>query len=238
MMANNNHQVKNNKNNKQNNAVLFLIALLFSISIVGISFRNNETLKEIAFGFYSYQPPPCSLANIDSIQLSNILVSTQKRANELSQKNVILTPHQPYLVVNTTSNTFVLRTRGRIIREGLCSTGSYTQLEAGENLKWIFKTPKGMFRILNKLKDPVWVKPDWAFIEEGLPVPPRKHPDRLEHGALGDYALGIGQGYFIHGTLYQRYLGLPVTHGCIRLGDEDLAEVFSILDIGSRVYIF
>jgi L,D-transpeptidase YbiS len=42
----------------------------------------------------------------------------------------------------------------------------------------------------------------------------------------------------IHGTLYQRLLGLPVTHGCIRLGDDDLEAVYKILTPGSKVFIF
>jgi L,D-transpeptidase YbiS len=111
-------------------------------------------------------------------------------------------------------------------------------LEGNDGKKWFFKTPKGQFRILNKVKDPVWIKPDWAFVEDGLPIPPRNHPDRYEYGTLGDYALSLGQGYLIHGTLYQRFLGLPVTHGCIRLGDKDLETVYKNLDIGSRVYIY
>jgi L,D-transpeptidase YbiS len=95
-----------------------------------------------------------------------------------------------------------------------------------------------MFRVQGKLVDPLWVKPDWAFIEEGLPVPPKNHPDRYEYGTLGDYALSLGHGYLIHGTLYQRFLGLPVTHGCVRLGDDDLKEVYNKLVEGSRVYIY
>jgi len=55
---------------------------------------------------------------------------------------------------------------------------------------------------------------------------------------LGDYALSLGDGYLIHGTLYQRLLGMPVTHGCIRLNDDDLKEVFNALSVGSKVYIY
>jgi len=95
-----------------------------------------------------------------------------------------------------------------------------------------------MFKVLNKVKDPVWKKPDWAFIEEGLKVPSANHPSRFEYGSLGDYALYLGQGYLIHGTLYKRYLGMPVTHGCVRMGDEDLEVVFKSLKIGSKVYIY
>ena len=107
-----------------------------------------------------------------------------------------------------------------------------------EKEKWMFKTPKGEFKILNKAKDPVWKKPDWAFVEEGLPVPSYNHPSRFEYGVLGDYSLSLGDGYLIHGTLFQRFLGLPVTHGCIRLNDENLELVYKSLPMGSKVYIF
>ncbi len=103
--------------------------------------------------------------------------------------------------------------------------------------QWVFDTPRGQFTIQSKLVNPVWVKPDWAFLEEGqaVPVDPL---ERLEPGTLGDYALGFGQGYFIHGTLYPRLLGQNVTHGCIRLNDEDLRAVFKLTDIGTPVLIF
>jgi len=120
----------------------------------------------------------------------------------------------------------------------MCSTGSYTLLKGRENQQWIFKTPKGMFRIQGKKENPVWKKPDWAFVEEGLPVPSENNPSRFEYGVLGDYALALGDGYLIHGTLYKRFLGLPVTHGCIRLNDEDLYAVYCTLEPGSKVFIF
>ena len=102
----------------------------------------------------------------------------------------------------------------------------------------MFKTPKGEFRIQYKTTSPVWKKPDWAFIEEGLPVPSIDHYSRYEYGVLGDYALSLGRGYLIHGTLYQRFLGLPVTHGCIRLNDENLKLIYNSLSEGSKVYIY
>ena len=50
--------------------------------------------------------------------------------------------------------------------------------------------------------------------------------------------MSIGDGYLIHGTIYKRFLGMPVTHGCVRLNDEDLEAIFNTLSIGSKVYIF
>jgi L,D-transpeptidase YbiS len=217
---------------------ILLITSTFTISLFVFLLFSSQKLKEVAISFYTFPDPLGNLAVSDSIQLAKSLNDVQKRIKNLQTKIETLSPRDPYLIINTTNNTFVLRSRKEIIRNGICSTGSYTLLDAGENQQWIFKTPKGQFRILGKLANPLWVKPDWAFIEEGLPVPPKNHPDRYEYGTLGDYALSLGQGYLLHGTLYQRFLGLPVTHGCVRLGDEDLKIIYNSLNIGSRVYIF
>lgn len=218
--------------------VILLLSIIFTLGLASLCFLNSEKLKDVAYCFYSIPDPLDKLDKQDSTQLVKHLKSSQKNAQNLLTKIERLTPNQPFLIVNTTNNTFTLRTRKQILREGICSTGSYTLLDAGENQQWIFKTPKGEFRILGKIANPLWRKPDWAFIEEGLPVPPPNHHSRFEYGTLGDYALSLGQGYLIHGTLYQRFLGLPVTHGCIRLGDDDLKLVYQSLDLGSRVYIF
>ncbi|MCC5932479.1 MAG: L,D-transpeptidase [Cyclobacteriaceae bacterium] len=147
-------------------------------------------------------------------------------------------PNRAYMVVSLTQNTFRLyNADSELILEGLCSTGSYTTLDNGVK-QWVFKTPKGVRKVLGKTQNPVWTKPDWAFVEDGLPIPPPRHPSRYEYGVLGKYAINLGDGYLIHGTLYQRNLGQPVTHGCIRLGDNDLEHVFRTLKTGSKVYIF
>jgi len=174
----------------------------------------------------------------DDPKIKRLVKTAENSVGNLSRKFSGLSSNSAYIVINTTANKFYLYRNQKQIREGTCSTGSYILLESGEQQKWIFKTPKGQFRIQGKTTSPVWIKPDWAFIEEGLPVPPPNHESRYERGVLGDYALSLGHGYMIHGTLYQRFLGLPVTHGCIRLNDEDLNAVYHTLSIGSRVYIY
>ena len=156
----------------------------------------------------------------------------------LSKKYSSYTSGQSYIVINTTDNRFFLYRNKKLIREGFCSSGSYTMLKTEGERKWIFKTPKGKYWIQGKITSPVWRKPDWAFVEEGLPIPSANHPSRYEYGVLGDYAMSIGDGYLIHGTLYKRFLGMPVTHGCVRLNDEDLEAIYNTLSIGSKVYIF
>jgi hypothetical protein len=161
-----------------------------------------------------------------------------KDIQRLSLKFNTYTPGQSYIVVNTTENKFYLYKNKQLIRAGSCSTGSYKKLQTAGGKTWTFKTPRGKFTIENKRTHPAWHRPDWSFIEEGAPIPPKDSPLRWEAGVLGDYAMDLGDSYMIHGTIYKRFLGMPVTHGCVRLNDEDLEVVFNTLNIGSKVYIF
>ena len=170
--------------------------------------------------------------------IKRLETKANKNIRILESKLEKLKPVKPYIVVNTTANRFSLRdTNGDTIRTGGCSTGKNEVLIAAKK-RIVFKTPKGIFTVLNKQEDRPWIKPDWAFIEDGLPIPSARSASRVEVGSLGDYALEIGNGYMIHGTLYQRFLGLPVTHGCVRLGDKDLDVVYHTLSKGSKVFIY
>lgn len=160
------------------------------------------------------------------------------RVKNLQKQYATAVPRKPYLIVDTSNNQYTLMGGGKLIRRGVCSTGSYVLLKAGDGRQWVFHTPRGRFYVQQKEESPVWHKPDWAFIEEGLPVPPVGAPERFETGVLGDYALHLGHGYLIHGTLYKRLLGMPVTHGCVRLDDPDLEVIYKNMAVGSAVFIY
>jgi len=165
--------------------------------------------------------------------------SLQARYKTLSKQLLQLMPHQPYILVDTARNHLYVKRQQEVVLDAIASTGSGTILDkpGDGNSQWVFDTPRGEFLVQSKLTNPVWVKPDWAFIEEGLTVP--KNPaDRVEQGVLGEYALGFGKGYFIHGTLYTRLLGKNVTHGCIRLNDGDLKSVYQLARVGTPIMIF
>lgn len=136
----------------------------------------------------------------------------------------------------STNNAYLFRD-GQLVRKSRCASGSETTLETDDDI-WLFRTPRGHFKVLHKIVDPVWRKPDWAFIEAGKPVPPPNSPDRLERGKLGKYALDLGEGILIHGTDDRSSIGRRVSHGCIRLPDKMLETVFSAAKVGTDVYIF
>ena len=213
--------------------LLWLIPLVLSVYVIFVSLPRIMGLVPGMIPVSSRYEPIA-----DSIAVGEQIRKEEQSIGKLQKDLDRLTPRSPYLVINTTSNTFKLYKSNALVREGICSTGSYTLLTDGKDRRWFFETPKGVYRIRYKTTNPVWRKPDWAFVEEGQPVPPANHPSRIEYGTLGDYALGLGDGYLIHGTLYQRFLGMPVTHGCVRLGDDDLEEVFRTLPVGAPVYIY
>jgi L,D-transpeptidase YbiS len=217
---------------------VFITAVIISVALSWPVIQNFGRIQEYALRFKPKAEFQATGARIGPQNLKPYLETLDKDLAGINKKMSVFLPKGPYLIINTSANSFRLMNEDNVIREGMCSTGSYTVLQAGEKQQWIFKTPRGMFKILNKVKDPVWKKPDWAFVEEGLRVPSANHPSRYEYGVLGDYSLILGDGYMIHGTLYKRFLGMPVTHGCVRMGDDDLEEVFKTMQIGSKVYIY
>ncbi len=70
-------------------------------------------------------------------------------------------------------------------------------------------------------------------------VPPLTSPQRRIPDALGPYKLGLGNGVFIHGTnpYDEDSIGQAVSHGCIRVTNEQLHEIYSLVKVGTRVYI-
>lgn len=185
-----------------------------------------------------YMNPGNEPVQLTSSSPDDISQLTRRAATLKRNLEKISSDGNPFLIINTSDNTFRLYNNFHLVGSGLCSTGSRIHLEVDSTRSWIFETPRGVLQVRNKIVDPVWRKPDWAFIEDGLQPPPPGHPSRFERGVLGDYALDLGNGYLIHGTLYQRLLGMPVTHGCIRMNDSDLELVYRTLQIGSKVYIY
>jgi L,D-transpeptidase YbiS len=193
-------------------------------------------------GGYRYQPlhealvnaPPIATAPIDPKDAKKLESEARKLAAALERK----TPKSSYVVVDRTNNLLYLRKPGEVQLTAVCSAGSGSILkEPNGERTWIFDTPQGQFKVISILKNPIWRKPDWAFIEEGEPIP-TNYNDRFEPGTLGEYGLYFGDGYLIHGTLYERLLGRNVTHGCIRLGKKDLRELVQATRLGTQIYIF
>lgn len=102
---------------------------------------------------------------------------------------------------------------------------------------WEWSTPSGIFEVGRKKEDPRWYAPDWYYLEKGVPVPPAYSEARYLGGMLGDYALYLSDEIAIHGTENRSSVGRAASHGCLRMFNEDVAIVFPLVEIGTKVIV-
>jgi lipoprotein-anchoring transpeptidase ErfK/SrfK len=71
-------------------------------------------------------------------------------------------------------------------------------------------------------------------------IPPFGTNQRRVPDALGPYKLDTGDGYLIHGTniFNEDSIGQAVSHGCVRMANEDLERLYPLVPVGTPVFIF
>jgi hypothetical protein len=200
---------------------------------------------------------------------------------------------QPYLVVSIEDHRLWYKQGDRVLYETQVATGSGKVLSGSAGNQWKFETPRGRLVVQSKETDPVWVPPDWHFVElakkkglglvrlargQALPAGPaqiavsgndvvRRLPDGTEQpleagegreivangnvivppfgtnqrkfaGVLGTHRLNLGDGYALHGTDKPETIGRSVSHGCIRLRNEDIETLYRMVPVGTPIYIY
>jgi lipoprotein-anchoring transpeptidase ErfK/SrfK len=73
---------------------------------------------------------------------------------------------------------------------------------------------------------------------DAIVIPPINTKQRHYDKVLGKFRLELGDGYGIHGTDEPEKLGQSVSHGCVRLGDEDIAKLYAMSNVGDAVVIY
>lgn len=78
--------------------------------------------------------------------------------------------------------------------------------------KMVTSTPMGKYKVINKQRNP--------------------------GGPYGVFWMGLSKPHYgIHGTNNPSSIGKNVSHGCIRMHNEDVLELASMVSIGTTVYI-
>ncbi len=207
------------------------LGLLLAVLFAGTGYRYEPYAAQRA----EFSGP----APADARSLQQITTRLRGRQRDLTARLAAAAPRGVYIVIDQTQNRLYLRKDAETLLQAVCSTGSGMVLResTGKKREWIFDSPRGRFLVRSMNKNPVWAKPDWAFVEESQPIP-RNPAERLEYGSLGEYALHFGDGFMIHGTLYERLLGRAVSHGCIRVGRDDLRQVWANAHVGTQIFIY
>jgi L,D-transpeptidase ErfK/SrfK len=84
-------------------------------------------------------------------------------------------------------------------------------------------SPAGCFTVVQRIPDPTWYG-------KGKVVPPGKS------NPVGTRWIGLSlKGYGIHGTNNPASIGRNVSHGCIRMRNRDVEQLFEMVSIGDSV---
>ena len=215
--------------------------------------------------------------------LKRILVDSTESADSL-----------PYIVVSIADHRLWYKRGDQILFTTQVATGSGKVLAKGGGNKWKFETPRGRLVVESKETEPVWVPPEWHYVEaakkkgyglvhlvrgQSIKLPDgsaitvegnevvRKSPDgqvipfdvadgreivankniiippfgttqRKYSGVLGTNRLNLGDGYALHGTDVPSSIGTSVSHGCVRLRNEDIETLYQMVPVRTPVYIY
>ncbi len=75
-------------------------------------------------------------------------------------------------------------------------------------------------------------------VNGNIVVPPYGTTARRYMGVMGTRRLELGDGYGIHGTDHPESIGRSVSHGCVRMRNEDIERLYPMVAVGTPVYIY
>ncbi len=129
-------------------------------------------------------------------------------------KKLKIPTYRMSVLVDKSDNTLTLKGDQEVFKTYVVATGANNS------------TPVGTFKITNKLTNPTWYKAG-AVVSSGSPK-----------NELGTRWMGItAKGYGIHGTIEPEKLGQQITAGCIRMKNEEVEELYSLVGPGTEVTI-
>lgn len=170
-----------------------------------------------------------TLAHAARLGLEHVVASNALPMRlELPEGTVVTLPTRRVLPARPPANGIVLNVPERGIYFFL--GGRFMQFFPVAVGRLGFLTPRGSFRVIEKIKDPTWYPPSWA--DERAPVGPgQKNP--LGDRWIGTSATRVG----IHGTQSPYSIGMCISHGCIRMYPDHVRALFDQVSLGMPVRI-
>lgn len=270
-----------------------ILATLIALLIVGGGVLVANTLS------LRYERDVSRMVFNDNLQLLDLtrrrLGAIDDTLDRLNAPSAEVPARSPYLVVSIADHRLWYRLGDSVLFTAEVATGSGRVLERTDgDTHWRFETPRGRLEVISKETDPVWVAPDWHYVElaqrrglgiarlargERLPlpdggwlavaganvvrldpegrrsavavtegrelisggnivIPPYGTNQRKYAGVLGTHRINLGNGYALHGTNQPESIGRSVSHGCIRLLNEDIAALYAKVSIGTPIFIY
>jgi L,D-transpeptidase ErfK/SrfK len=116
------------------------------------------------------------------------------------------------IVVSLSGRKIALFEEGRLVKVYSIAVGKHST-----------PSPNGSFHIVSRVVKPTWYQPG-KVVPSGPANP------------LGTRWMGLGyKGYGIHGTNRPRSIGKAASHGCIRMRNQDVEDLFERVEVGDPV---
>jgi len=95
-----------------------------------------------------------------------------------------------------------------------------------------WETPKGTYQVRQMFRNPTWIHP----LKKGITI-----PGGDPENPLGRYWIGFwtdGKNWIgFHGTPNPKSVGSAASHGCIRMYNKDIEELFQKVSLGTEVRV-
>jgi lipoprotein-anchoring transpeptidase ErfK/SrfK len=107
------------------------------------------------------------------------------------------------------------------------------RLERGQNIGGLYVQGNNVYRDGSPLPEGQLIFSGGAIVIPPVGTRQRQFPD-----VLGTHRLNLGDGYALHGTQQVSQLGRSVSHGCVRLHNDDIATLYQMASVGDQVVIY
>lgn len=167
--------------------------------------------------------------------LKSALEDSMKKADESQEISVDLTgkttepkktadslKSTPAIIVTLSKRQVALYNGEHLVKTYRCAIGTPDH-----------PTPVGNWKIVLKRKNPTWVNPGSAWATSMPKTIPPGPTNPLGLRALNLNASGIR----LHGTTSLSSIGTAASHGCMRMRNQDIVDLFDRVKVGTPVFI-
>jgi lipoprotein-anchoring transpeptidase ErfK/SrfK len=162
-------------------------------------------------GNQKMRPNPEAFRNLRTL-IAVTLIATAEALCQEKQANSEGSPAERRVVVSIPDRKLALIENGKIVKIYATAVGAAAS-----------PTPSGTYKIAQRVANPTWYGPDKVV------APGKNNP-------VGTRWLGLSRkGYGIHGTNDPRSIGKRASHGCVRMRNRDVEELFARVAVGDVV---
>lgn len=150
----------------------------------------------------------------------------------VSNRSIAPRPFQDGIVINLPAFRLFLLRKGQVVNSWPVALGRDFDREWKNQKRW--RTPVGTFKVRAKYWHPDWLVP--KDLQKELKTPREIVPFGDPEYPLGEAKLQLtSTGLTIHGTNSPRSIGRLASHGCIRMWNSAVKELYKEVKVGTPV---